>query len=223
MSATQSPSDDEVIAAIRGGDRDAFRVLVERYQARAFRLALRILRDEDAARDAVQEALVKAFNNLAKFEQRSAFFTWLYRLVKNQCLDMLRRDRSARTVDWEEGSLAEAEASDDATPQVDGVSYAPASELQRKQLREKIDAAIALLPVGARETLILREVEGLSYSEISEAQGIPKGTVMSRLFYARKQMQKLLIESGAVDSTSISREPGAVEPEAAESEGEERE
>ena len=216
MAAAPSPSDEEVIAAILAGDRNAFRVLVERYHARAFRLALRILKDEDAARDAVQEALVKAFNNLAKFEQRSAFFTWLYRLVKNQCLDMLRRDRSARTVEWEEGSLAEAEASADATPEVEGVSFAPATELLRKELREKIDAAIAQLPVGARETLILREVEGLSYTEIAEAQGIPKGTVMSRLFYARKQMQKLLIESGAADPTSISVEPTEPEPEEGE-------
>ncbi len=216
MAAAPSPSDEEVIAAILAGDRNAFRVLVERYQARAFRLALRILKDEDAARDAVQEALVKAFNNLAKFEQRSAFFTWLYRLVKNQCLDMLRRDRTARTVEWEEGSLAEAEASADATPEVEGVSFAPATELLRKELREKIDAAIAQLPVGARETLILREVEGLSYTEIAEAQGIPKGTVMSRLFYARKQMQKLLIESGAADPTSISMEATEPEPEEGE-------
>ena len=203
MTQAAGPTDDEVIDAIRAGDRNAFRVLVERYQARAFRLALRILRDEDAARDAVQDAFVKAYNNLGKFEKRSAFFTWLYRLVKNQCLDMLRRDRSDRVVEWEEGSLAEAEASSEAVPEVDGVSFGPATETLRKQLREKIDLAIAKLPEGARETLILREVEGLSYQEIAEAQGIPKGTVMSRLFYARKQMQKLLIESGAVDAASI--------------------
>ncbi len=210
VTTTAGPTDDEVIDAIRAGDRNAFRVLVERYQARAFRLALRILRDEDAARDAVQDAFVKAYNNLGKFERRSAFFTWLYRLVKNQCLDVLRRDRSSRTVEWEEGSLAEAEASADATPEVDGVSFGPATEALRKQLREKIDAAIARLPEGARETLILREVEGLSYQEIAEAQGIPKGTVMSRLFYARRQMQAFLIESGAVDPASVRAE--AMEP-----------
>lgn len=203
MNAAAAPPDDEVIARIRRGERDAFRLLVERYQARAYRLALRILRDEDAARDAVQEAFVKAYNNLGKFEQRSAFFTWLYRLVKNQCLDMLRRDRSDRAVEWEEGSLAEAEVSSAETPEVDGVAFAPASELMRKELREKINAAIAKLPAGARETLVLREVEGLSYTEIAEAQGIPKGTVMSRLFYARRQMQKLLIESGVGDAASI--------------------
>jgi RNA polymerase sigma-70 factor (ECF subfamily) len=208
VTTAAGPSDDEVIDAIRAGDKSAFRVLVERYQARAFRLALRILRDEDAARDAVQDAFVKAYNNLGKFEKRSAFFTWLYRLVKNQCLDALRRDRSDRVLAWEEGGIAEAEASAEATPEVEGVSFGPATETLRKQLREKIDGAIAKLPEGARETLILREVEGLSYQEIAEAQGIPKGTVMSRLFYARRQMQKLLIESGAVDAASV----GETEP-----------
>lgn len=208
VTTAAGPSDDEVIDAVRAGDRNAFRTLVERYQTRALRLALRILRDEDAARDAVQDAFVKAYNNLGKFEKRSAFFTWLYRLVKNQCLDMLRRDHSDRAVAWEEGSLAEAEVSADAVPETLGVTFGPASETLRKQLREKIDGAIAQLPESARETLILREVEGLSYQEIAEAQGIPKGTVMSRLFYARRQLQKLLIESGAVDAASV----GEMEP-----------
>jgi RNA polymerase sigma-70 factor (ECF subfamily) len=207
VSAAAAPSDDDVIARILGGDRDAFRLLVERYQARAHRLALRILRDEDQANDAVQEAFVKAYNNLAKFERRSAFFTWLYRLVKNQCLDMLRRDRSSRALEWEEGSLAEAEASFAETPEVDGVVFAPAAERMRGELREKINAAIAQLPVAARETLVLREVEGLSYAEIAEALGIPKGTVMSRLFYARRQLQKLLIESGVGDAASMAADP----------------
>lgn len=207
MSAVAAPSDDDVIARILGGDRDAFRLLVERYQGRAHRLALRILRDEDQANDAVQEAFVKAYNNLAKFERRSAFFTWLYRLVKNQCLDMLRRDRSSRAVEWEEGSLAEAEASFAETPEVDGVVFGPAAERMRGELREKINAAIAQLPVAARETLVLREVEGLSYAEIAEALGIPKGTVMSRLFYARRQLQKLLIESGVGDAASMAADP----------------
>ena len=168
VKATAGPSDEEVIGAIRAGDRNAFRVLVERYQARAHRLALRILRDEDAARDAVQDAFVKAYNNLGKFEQRSAFFTWLYRLVKNQCLDMLRRDRSDRVVDWEEGSLAEAEASAEATPEVDSVSFAPATELQRKQLREHIDAAIAKLPESARERVDIPR--GTQYANVTRPQ-----------------------------------------------------
>ena len=104
-------------------------MLVERYQGRAYRLALRVLRDEEAARDAVQEAFVKAYTALARFEGRSSFFTWLYRLVMNQCLDARRRDKSGREVAYEEGGGQELvpEASLELVPEVDGVSFAPAA------------------------------------------------------------------------------------------------
>jgi RNA polymerase sigma-70 factor (ECF subfamily) len=190
-----------VIERVLGGERDAFRVLVERYQGRAYALAIRVLRDEDRANDAVQEGFIKAYSALGSFEGRSSFFTWLYRLVMNQCLDLRRRDKSDRQVEWEDGGPVEMqpEASALPVPEVDGVSFAPAAAMMRKELREAIDAAIAQLPETTRETLVLREVDGLSYAEIAEAQGIPKGTVMSRLHYARRQMQRLLIEAGVAE------------------------
>ncbi|MEN8160605.1 MAG: sigma-70 family RNA polymerase sigma factor [Myxococcota bacterium] len=192
------PSDLEVIQRIRDGDNEAFRLLVERYQGRAHRLALRVLRDEEAARDAVQDAFVKAFSALGRFEGRSSFFTWFYRLVMNQCLDAKRRDKSARQQEYDESSGIEltAEASFDPVPEVDGVSFAPAATLMRKELLAHLARAVEQLPDQARETLLLREVEGLSYAEIATTLSIPKGTVMSRLHYARRQVQKLLIEAG---------------------------
>ena len=192
------PSDTEVIGRIRDGDADAFRFLVERYQGRAYRVALRVLRDEEAARDAVQEAFLKAYTALDRFEGRSKFFTWFYRMVMNQCLDQKRRDRSDRNVEWEDGGLVEnaLESSTAPPPEVDGVRFAPAAAVMRKELRERINQAISELPDQARETLVLREVEGLSYAEISKALEIPKGTVMSRLYYARQRVQELLIEAG---------------------------
>ncbi len=190
------PSDRDAIERAQAGDAEAYRVLVERYQVRAFRLAMRVLRDEDAARDAVQEAFVKAWSALPRFEGRSGFFTWLYRLVMNQCLDQKRRDRSDRSTPWEEGGAAEAEVGLRPPPEVDGVAFAPAAEVARKELRDRLGSAIERLPDGARETLLLREVEGLSYAEIAEALAIPKGTVMSRLHYARKQLRAWLEEAG---------------------------
>ena len=205
MTAAQAgPSDLEVIQRVRNGDSEAFRLLVERYQGRAYRLALRVLRDEEAARDAVQDAFVKAYTALATFEGRSSFFTWLYRLVMNQCLDARRRDKSGREVAFEEGSglELEPEASLLPVPEVDGVSFGPAATLMRKELLAHLARAVEQLPPAARETLLLREVEGLSYAEIATALGIPKGTVMSRLHYARKQLQKLLIEAGVAEAAN---------------------
>jgi RNA polymerase sigma-70 factor (ECF subfamily) len=212
--AQGGPSDLEVIQRVRNGESEAFRLLVERYQGRAYRLALRVLRDEEAARDAVQDAFVKAYSALGRFEGRSSFFTWLYRLVMNQCLDAKRRDKSAREVAFEEGGglELEPESSLNPVPEVDGVSFAPAATLMRKELLAHLARAIERLPPAARETLLLREVEGLSYAEIATALSIPKGTVMSRLHYARKQLQKLLVEAGVAEAESEGPEP----PEGAE-------
>ena len=212
--ASGGPSDLEVIQRVRNGESEAFRLLVERYQGRAYRLALRVLRDEEAARDAVQDAFVKAYSALARFEGRSSFFTWLYRLVMNQCLDARRRDKSAREVAFEEGGELELlpEASLNPVPEVDGVRFAPAATLMRKELLAHLARAVEQLPPAARETLLLREVEGLSYAEIATALSIPKGTVMSRLHYARKQLQKLLVEAGVAEAESDDPDP----PEGAE-------
>ena len=210
------PSDLEVIQRVRNGDSEAFRLLVERYQGRAHRLALRVLRDDEAARDAVQDAFVKAFSALGRFEGRSSFFTWFYRLVMNQCLDARRRDKSAREVAFEEDGAhpLDLESSLETVPEVDGVSFAPAAMLMRKELLEHLARAVDRLPEAARETLLLREVEGLSYAEIASALGIPKGTVMSRLFYARKQLQSWLVEAGVAEA----RSRGSERPEGPEDE-----
>lgn len=180
----------------RKGDHEAFRVLVERYQGRAYRLALRILRSDEAARDAVQEAFVKAYTSLSRFEERSSFFTWLYRLVTNQCIDMRRREHPERRVELRE-DLSLEDAALHQAPEVEGaLPELPEGAFERQQLREQLAAAIGELPEPARSTLLLREVDGLSYAEIAEAQGIPRGTVMSRLHYARRKLQLALRAAG---------------------------
>lgn len=204
----EAASDGDAIRRVRAGDRDAFRILVERYQGRAYRLALRVLRDEEEARDAVQEAFLKAYGALDRFQGRSRFYTWLYRLVMNQCLDQRRRDRSDRHTPWEEGSAAERETAADEAPEVLGVRFAPAAEAMGKELRGHLARAIDALPEASRATLLLREVDGLSYAEIAEALAIPKGTVMSRLHYARQQVKRRLIEAGMA-------EPVAADPQTA--------
>ncbi len=195
-----------MIERARRGDHEAFRVLVERYQARIYRLALRVLRDEERARDAVQEAFLKIYQSLGRFEGRSSFYTWVYRLVLNLCLDSKRRDRSQREVEWDDSrevgiAVSEVPAS------LEDRADAPSDAVLRKELRHQIASAIDELPDAARETLVLREVDGLSYGEIAEALGIPKGTVMSRLHYARKRVQEALVQAGAVDAEAGFDEP----------------
>jgi RNA polymerase sigma-70 factor (ECF subfamily) len=205
--ASRNPSDAAVVERARAGDHEAFRILVERYQGRLFRLALRVLRDEEQARDAVQDALVKVYRSLDRFEGRSSFYTWVYRLVMNQCLDARRRDRSDRHVEFEDERSRELDPDGgvDPTPE-------PAAELERRELRGQMQRAIAALPEDARRTFLLREVDGLSYAEIARSLRIPKGTVMSRLHYARRRLRAALLEAGV-------EHPAAAELGAEEIEG----
>jgi RNA polymerase sigma-70 factor (ECF subfamily) len=195
-----SPSDADVIESARKGDHDAFRILVERYQDRAFRLAVRVLRDEEAARDVVQDAFLKVYRSLDRFEGRSGFYTWLYRVVMNLCLDAKRRDRSTQQVEWEETAAIQVDpGSADAANTAYRDRSSPEGSLERAELRGIVARAIEQLPDDARETLVLREIEGLSYAEIATCLDVPKGTVMSRLHHARRRVREILIESGAID------------------------
>lgn len=191
-------SDDIAVARAREGDHLAFQLLVERYQGRAFRLAARVLRDEDRARDVVQEAFLKVYAGLRRFEGRSSFYTWLYRVTLNLCLDLQRRQKRGREVEWSDERMQDLPSDDGGVDAWTGAAQdeAPDVQLERADLRRRMAAAIDALPGAARATLVLREVEGLSYAEIAESLGIPKGTVMSRLHYARRRVQELLREAG---------------------------
>ena len=197
--ADGAPADDEIVRRAQAGDHDAFRMLVERYQGRAYGLALRVLRDEEQAKDAVQDAFLKVYRSLDRFEGRAGFYTWLYRIVMNQCLDRKRRDKSDREVEWNDESAAGVlNASESAASPAgrDADREAPDVAIERSEIRRAVARAIDALPEDARRTIQLREIDDLSYKEIAEAMGIPKGTVMSRLHYARQRLRELLQEAG---------------------------
>ncbi len=191
-SATPSGIDDQdLVLAARKGDRDAFKTLFERYHRRAYALAFGVLRHPDDALDVVQDAFIKAHKYLDKFEGNSSFYTWLYRIVMNLAIDHLRKHRRVKPVELDE-SRVEDGADNTLLPRLLGGH--PGRALMDKQIRERIDAALDELSDNHRAVLVMRELEGLSYEEMAQAMGCSKGTIMSRLFHARKNMQKRLID-----------------------------
>lgn len=179
--------DRDLVERARTGDRRAFGRLVEKYQRRVYALAFGILRQRDDAWDVAQEAFVKAYKKLDKFEGTSAFYTWLYRITYNLSIDTLRDKARRETVDLEDARATEDRGEGDAR-----LSQHPDREAQRKELHRVLQEALSKLSDKHRAIIVLREVEGLSYEEMAEVLGISKGTVMSRLFHARQNLQTLL-------------------------------
>lgn len=193
----------QLVERCRRGDRQAFRTLVDRYQRKVYALALGFVRDPDQAYDISQEAFLKVYRHLGSFQGTSSFYTWVYRITVNLCIDHRRKagrgsgthaEFDERIVHEEVGSPA-----DQLSPQ--RLGFDPARALHNSELREKIVAALEKLSEQHRAVLLLREVDGLSYKEISDVMECPEGTVMSRLFHARKQMQELLREFAGLDET----------------------
>ncbi len=184
-------TDAELIREAQANDHSAFETLVRRYAERAFRAAYRVVRDQQAAEEVLQEALIKAYRALPRFEARSSFYTWLYRITVNLALDRRRRGKREPTLEWDDAIAHQV----DPRAQV-AVAHDPEIDLRRQEVRALVAEGIQTLPDAQREVLLLREVDGLSYEEIAESMGISKGTVMSRLHYARKKMIVFLAQRG---------------------------
>ncbi|MFW5878430.1 MAG: sigma-70 family RNA polymerase sigma factor [Myxococcota bacterium] len=180
----------KLVARAREGDRQAFEALVRQYQRRVFRVAMGMLRNEDDALEIAQEAFVKAHRNLSNFKGDSAFYTWLHRITSNLCIDLLRR-RRGEMVEYDDGVLRD-ESEEKASELRPSAPPSPNAAAMNRELGEKLNEAMDRLSDAHRRILVLREVEGLSYEEIATVLGIKKGTVMSRLFHARKNMQTML-------------------------------
>jgi RNA polymerase sigma-70 factor (ECF subfamily) len=184
-----SPGDTELVERARQGDREAFRVLVERYQRKVAALALGMLRNREDALDIVQDTFTKAYQSLDKFKGDSSFYTWIYRIGVNLCIDHQRRE--ARYVQL--GNDTDDGADDPVPPSAEDLERdQPFEDARSTELGASLAEAIKELTPEHRAVILLREVDGLSYEEISQALDCPKGTVMSRLHYARRQLQARL-------------------------------
>ncbi len=183
-----SASDEELVAAARRNDLAAFEELVARHRDKIYARAFSMMRNEEEAVDVAQEAWVKGWQRLVQFQGESSFGTWMTRIVINLCLDQLRRRKRQRTESIEELS----EEAGGVERQMPVVAANPTERLERIELRKRIDGALALLSHEHRTVLILHEFEEMEYKEIAKTMGCSIGTVMSRLFYARRKMAVLL-------------------------------
>lgn len=185
----ESEQDQRLIERAQTGDSSAFRLLVERHQRRVFAIALGLVRDEQDAREIAQEAFLRVHKGLPQFHGGSSFFTWLYRIVTNLSIDLMRKP-SRR-----EAELHFALEVDDAeSPLLPASDADPYDAVRRGELSERIQSALEQLPPYHRGVILMREVEGMSYEEMAEAMQVSKGTIMSRLFHARKKLQRALAD-----------------------------
>jgi len=180
-------SEPEIVDRAAAGDRDARRTLFERFREPAYRVALRITGRPEDALDVVQDSFIRAFDRLGEFQRESGFQTWLLRIVSNRALDVLR----ARRV-----RVAVPLAGDDEDRRPEPVATAratvPGHDLERGELAERLRRAIEALPPDQRAVFALYATGNVTYGEIAEMLGVPIGTVMSRLYHARRRLHDML-------------------------------
>lgn len=189
--------DAELVARVQRGDKQAFDLLVLKYQRKIMRLLSRMIRDPGEIEDVAQEAFIKAYRALPQFRGESAFYTWLYRIAINTARNWLaqnnRRPSTPSAQENEEGETFDA--TDNLTD-----SSNPESEMASRQIADTVNKAINDLPEELRNAIVMREIDGMSYEDIAESMNCPIGTVRSRIFRAREaiatKLRPLLGETG---------------------------
>lgn len=179
------PSDLDLVQRVKNGDKEAFNLLVLKYQRKVGRLVRRLVSNSDEADDVVQDAFIKAYRALPQFRGDSAFYTWLYRIAVNTAKNHLV-SRGKRPISLSELASNEGEEESFEVPVVTIDNNTPEAELMSRQIAETVNRAVSALPEELQTALSLREIDGLSYEEIAEAMNCPIGTVRSRIFRARE-------------------------------------
>ena len=188
--------DTLLVQAAKRGDMVAFEELVGRHRDKIYARAYSVVRNEEEAIDLSQEAWVKAWQRLKQFHGDSSFSTWITRIAINLCLDHLRR-RKRQPTDSLDSINEESGGVERYMP---AVTVNPTERLERQELRARIDAAMDKLSDAHRTVLVLHEFEQMEYKKIAEAMGCSIGTVMSRLFYARRKLAVLLADARGEES-----------------------
>jgi RNA polymerase sigma-70 factor (ECF subfamily) len=184
--------DRGLVERAQQGDREAFRQLVQRHQRRAFAVAIGMVRDENDAREIVQEAFLRVYRSLDRFQGGSSFFTWLYRIVTNLSIDLMRKPARREKELLDNPSISEEDEVFPFISRIDGAD--PIDVMRRREIASRIQQALDALPPYHRSVILMREVEGMSYQEMADAMEVSKGTIMSRLFHARQKLQRALVD-----------------------------
>ena len=181
--------DQQLVSLSQSGDLKAFGLLVEKYQNRLYRLILRIIKNQSVVEDLVQESLIKAYRSIASFRGDSAFYTWLYKIGLNTARNYLYEKKRSLQID----SSIEVEDAENFSTALDLYSAeTPETELMNKQIAQTVNDSISALPTDLQNAITLREIEGLSYEQISQIMDCPVGTTRSRIFRARNIISEKL-------------------------------
>ena len=184
-------SELDLVKRCQDGDSEAFDELVTRYRTRVFGMIYNMVHSEQDAWDLAQDSFLKAWKSIKRFRGQSSFYTWIYRIVMNVTIDWLRKKQiKAGGAEFDDSiQLKEVDPASKTSPKPDAL---PSERLEQREIRTEIDKAIAQLTPEHRAVILMKEIDGMQYHEIAEALGCSIGTVMSRLFYARKKLQNLL-------------------------------
>jgi RNA polymerase sigma factor (sigma-70 family) len=186
MSNSKRPQDEpDLISRSKQGDEEAYSELIKRYRTRIYFLCFQMLHDQELAEDMTQETFIHAYRHLSRFKMESRFYTWVYRIAVNLTINLIRKKSHQKTTVWDDTSL-KTESRD----YLEHTSSGDSPEIH--ELHEAIEKGMKTLSPAHREVLQLFDIEGLSHQEIAKRLKVKSGTVRSRLYYARKQMQKFL-------------------------------
>jgi len=189
MGDNPSTADDSaLLAQARGGDTVAFDELITRHRGKIYMHIGYMVRNEEDALDLTQETFIRAWNSLSRFDGAASFSSWVHRIATNAAIDLCRRRQTRPQAELEQGDM-KIDAASRTTP---SSPETPGTGIDRLEIRRRIDSAFAQLSPDHRAVMVLKEMEDMSYEEIAQHIGCSLGTVMSRLFYARKKLQTLL-------------------------------
>ncbi len=189
--AQSDVSELDLVKRCQSGDTEAFDELVTRYRTRVFGMIYNMVHNEQDAWDLAQESFLKAWKSIGRFRGQSSFYTWIYRIVMNVTIDWLRK-KKIKGGDAEFDDAIQLREIDPASKTVPKAEALPHQTMERDEIRARIEKAIGQLSPEHRAVILMKEIDDMQYHEIAETLGCSIGTVMSRLFYARKKLQTLL-------------------------------